>query len=837
MFLNEAKANKVKYYNQNQKPASKGVVASSSSVQGTRSSSDHYGHSHTAPSSALFTSAPLLWQGHGAPSTRMFPSRPPTAPNTTRSTILQPTRGSTAKAKSKVQGRQESQENLSPESVIKAPEISEKRLVQRMGPIFSRAAKMWIRDRKDGHKVKAAKVKAEKTGAPTQKVKETRAPAQKAEKTIAPAQKAEKTRAPAQKAEKTRAPAQKAEKTRAPTQKVEKIRVPAQKAENTRAVTQKAEMTRAPAQEAEKTRAPEQKAEKTRAPTQKVEKIRVPAQKAEKTRAVTQKAEMTRAPAQKAEKTSALIQKSRVQVQEVSNEVMKLSSRKRKWGVNPRKQAQDKLSQSGCSTPALLNSVSSEKVASKPTESAPVLLEPASQLTALIQDDINRHDPQSVFALELFYLILDHLPLSTVVKLIVVSKKWKAGILGYHLWKVAAGNTDTGPAEGESFFSLVCRKSSYLCDRCLSFTTGTRNRADVPIAMALADTTYHLCLACRLEMGFGREYPRNPGMSVTRLYAIKNYGLTTQMLTAIPSKIRENPRPTSMTRFVMYDDLQAQELAIATFGGWKGIDAARTNLRLKKYVDHYLRNQLKDVKKVNKVMEHTEPSKQPSKELSYEVSNKTSNKDTNEVYEASNKAPDKAPNKAGDKDNKKAMWQPGMEELREFKRLMKTKQAVKKMQDQDRSSGKGDSTGKRQKLCHPPYPDFYSLSSATMANYYAFNMSSSSSLGQEHGNHSNDSGSDFDNGAEDFAGGNGFFETNNNVVGEAEVGENFGNDSGERGIQTMNLDVAELGEFGYSSSESDNDRNDGQDEEEFLATPEDFLAQATHEDDFEVVDE
>ncbi|KAG0357103.1 hypothetical protein BG005_003920 [Podila minutissima] len=773
MFLNEAKADKVKYYNQNQKPASKGVVASSSSVQGTRSSSDHYRHSHTAPSSALFTSAPLLWQWPGVPRTRMFLARPPTALKTTRSTILQPTGGSRAKAKSKVQGRQESQENLSPESVIKATTISgsEKRLVQRMGPIFSRAEKVQIRDRKDGRKVKAAKVKAEKTRATTQK------------------------------------------------------------AEMTRAMTQKAEMTRAATQKAEMTRAMTQKAEMTRAMTQ----------KAEMTRAVTQKAEMTRALTQKAEVTRALIQKARVQAPEVSNEVVKLSSRKRKWGVIQHKQAQGELSQSGCSTSALLNSVSSEKVTSKPTESAPVLLEPASQSTALIQDDINHHDPQSVFAPELFYLVLDHLPLSAVVKLIAVSKKWRARILGYHLWKVAAGNTDTGPAEGESFFSLVCRKSNYLCDRCLSFTTGTHNRADVPIAMALADTTYHLCLACRLEMGFGSEYPRNPGMSVTRLYAIKNYGLTTQILTTIPSRIRENPRPSSMTRLVMYDDLQAQELAIATFGGWKGIDAACTNLRLKKYVDHYMRNQLKDVKKVNKAMEHTEPSeepsKHPSKELSDEVSNKMSNKTANKVYEASNMAPDKAPNKAGDKDNKKVMWQPGLEELRELKRLMRTKQAVEKKQDQDKDSGKGDYTGKRQKLSHLLYPNFNSLSSATMANYYAFNMSSSSSLSQEHGSHSNDDDSDFDNGAEDFAGGNGFFETNNNVVGEAEVGETFGNDFGERGVETMNLDVVELGEFGYSSSESDNDRNNGEDEEEFLAAPEDFFAQATHGDDLEVVDE
>ncbi|KAF9279792.1 hypothetical protein BGZ74_002776 [Mortierella antarctica] len=507
MFLNEAKADKVKYYNQNQKPASKGVVASSSSVQGTRSSSDHYRHSHTAPSSALFTSAPLLWQRPGVPRTRMFLARPPTALKTTRSTILQPTRGSRAKAKSKVQGRQESQENLSPESVIKATTISgsEKRLVQRMGPIFSRAEKVQIRDRKDGRKVKTAKVKAEKTRATTQK--------------------AEMTRAMTQKAEMTRAATQKAEMTRAMTQKTKMTRAATQKAEMTRAMTQKAKMTRAMTQKAVMTRAMTQKAEMTRAVTQ----------KAEMTRAVTQKAEMTRALTQKAEVTRALIQKARVQAPEVSNEVVKLSSRKHKWGVIQHKQAQGELSQSGCSTLALLNSVSSEKVTSKPTESAPVLLEPASQSTALIQDDINHHDPQSVFAPELFYLVLDHLPLSAVVKLIAVSKKWRARILGYHLWKVAAGNTDTGPAEGESFFSLVCRKSNYLCDHCLSFTMGTHNRADVPIAMALADTTYHLCLACCLEMGFGSEYPWNPGMSVTRLYVIKNYGLTTQICTTIPS--------------------------------------------------------------------------------------------------------------------------------------------------------------------------------------------------------------------------------------------------------------------------------------------------------------
>ncbi|KAF9276980.1 hypothetical protein BGZ74_003478, partial [Mortierella antarctica] len=87
-----------------------------------------------------------------------------------------------------------------------------------------------------------------------------------------------------------------------------------------------------------------------------------------------------------------------------------------------------------------------------------------------------------------------------------------------------------------------------------------------------------------------------------------------------------------------------------------------------------------------------EPSKHPSKEPSDEVSNKMSNKTANKVYEASNMAPDKASNKAGDKDNKKVMWQPGLEELHELKRLMRTKQAVEKKQDQDKDSGKGDYT-------------------------------------------------------------------------------------------------------------------------------------------------
>ncbi|KAG0083468.1 hypothetical protein BGZ93_001785, partial [Podila epicladia] len=202
---------------------------------------------------------------------------------------------------------------------------------------------------------------------------------------------------------------------------------------------------------------------------------------------------------------------------------------------------------------------------------------------------INPSDPCSLFPTELWSAVLDHLPLSQIARTSSVSNGWLTGARSYRGWAIAAvyGKMGTPKIKYKTFMALVCSRSYFVCDRCLSYSTGKDLRSRIPLAVEVngdAANTWLLCHGCRRE--YYRKYPKRlrPPCSpkdkttyaaykrICKTDAMRDYWLDGSDLTGLQFDVYENPYSARGYPMCLYDERAVQKRALVVHAGWVGVD-------------------------------------------------------------------------------------------------------------------------------------------------------------------------------------------------------------------------------------------------------------------------
>ncbi|KAG0324428.1 hypothetical protein BG004_003472 [Podila humilis] len=222
--------------------------------------------------------------------------------------------------------------------------------------------------------------------------------------------------------------------------------------------------------------------------------------------------------------------------------------------------------------------------------------------TALIPK--NRTDPCSVLPTEVWHKVLDNLPLSVITQYAVVNNTWLIGLRSYNGWRIAAekGNMGVPKRKFKSFMALVCAHSFFVCDNCLSYSTGKDGRSSIPLPVQLGSPSednqirWNLCLDCRLEHyrhhKEGYRSPCDPNNeatyveheSITKSVATNRYYLDSSEVMVVPHELRANPHYAGAAPMQIYLEKNVQKHARLVHGGWVGVDAAVKNIVAKRKI-------------------------------------------------------------------------------------------------------------------------------------------------------------------------------------------------------------------------------------------------------------
>ncbi|KAK3827721.1 MAG: hypothetical protein J3Q66DRAFT_408791 [Benniella sp.] len=216
---------------------------------------------------------------------------------------------------------------------------------------------------------------------------------------------------------------------------------------------------------------------------------------------------------------------------------------------------------------------------------------------------INPSDPCQVLPTKLWHQTLSLLPLSKVAGLSMVSKTWLDGTRAYPAWKSICDALKLGEPKPcfPSYMALVCVRSSFICDKCHSFTNGGVNASEIPLPVADKDdddSVWMLCHSCRLEYYY--RYPENPRADqvekdwqgfyrhsiledqnghdwlmkwIPDTNARHKYHLSDVDMYGLHFQEILNLHDLKADRMKLYDRYDVQERAVEVHAGWVGVDA------------------------------------------------------------------------------------------------------------------------------------------------------------------------------------------------------------------------------------------------------------------------
>ena len=123
-----------------------------------------------------------------------------------------------------------------------------------------------------------------------------------------------------------------------------------------------------------------------------------------------------------------------------------------------------------------------------------------------VQHPVNPSDPCQVLPSQLWHQVLSLLPLSVVARLSMVSKTWLDGTRAYPAWESICEALHL-KLKSRSHMAMVCERSSFICDKCHSFSNGNIHASKIPLPVADEDDhdfVWMLCYTCRLDY-YGRH--------------------------------------------------------------------------------------------------------------------------------------------------------------------------------------------------------------------------------------------------------------------------------------------------------------------------------------------
>ncbi|KAF9320832.1 hypothetical protein BG003_004613 [Podila horticola] len=240
---------------------------------------------------------------------------------------------------------------------------------------------------------------------------------------------------------------------------------------------------------------------------------------------------------------------------------------------------------------------------------------------------INPSDPCSLFPTEMWHMVLDRLPLSQIARMSSVNNGWLTGARSYRGWATAAacGKMGAPKIKYKTFMALVCSRSYFVCDRCLSYSTGKDLRSRIPLAVPVngnAANTWLLCHDCRRE--YYRKHPerlRPPCNSkdkktyvanarICKTSAMWDYWLDAGDIAGLQFDEYDNPHNARGHPMRLYDELVVQKRAYRVHAGWVGLDGAKANVPKSRRAAHRAREESNKLRRIPK-REKSEPAKTP----------------------------------------------------------------------------------------------------------------------------------------------------------------------------------------------------------------------------------
>ncbi|KAF9101350.1 hypothetical protein BGX29_005704 [Mortierella sp. GBA35] len=219
---------------------------------------------------------------------------------------------------------------------------------------------------------------------------------------------------------------------------------------------------------------------------------------------------------------------------------------------------------------------------------------------------INRSDPCAVLPTEIWHQILSYLPFAMVAKASTVSRGWLDGARSHPIWRTICEKGELGEPKRKykTDMALVCANSYWICDYCLSISTGRPRPSNIPLPVPLSndkqdvsDEIWTLCSECRREHyevhpeSFrtqaipGEEGFKGDVMKATRQSAYRTYGLHQNDLCNLSYYLKANPWYRRGWRWPLriYKRYEVQDIALQTHAGWVGVDAVRHGIARKRH--------------------------------------------------------------------------------------------------------------------------------------------------------------------------------------------------------------------------------------------------------------
>ncbi|KAG0349137.1 hypothetical protein BG005_011127 [Podila minutissima] len=241
---------------------------------------------------------------------------------------------------------------------------------------------------------------------------------------------------------------------------------------------------------------------------------------------------------------------------------------------------------------------------------------------------INPSDPCSLFPTELWHAVLDHLPLSQIARTSSVNNGWLTGARSYRGWAIAAayGKMGVPKIKYKTFMALVCSRSYFVCDLCLSYSTGKELRSRIPLAVQVngdAANTWMLCHDCRREYYRRRpKWLRPPCNSkdkttyvankkICKTDAMWDYWLDGSDLAGLQYNVYENPYSARGYPMCLFDERVIQKRAHNVHAGWVGLDGAKANVPKSRRAAFKLREESNKIRRMPKKEKKPKPTKTP----------------------------------------------------------------------------------------------------------------------------------------------------------------------------------------------------------------------------------